>query len=1105
MNTIKKILTPLASLRITVVLLAASIILVFAGTLAQRTEGIWQVQHEYFYTWIAHIPFQNLLPFVKFNVPGSFPFAGGYLMTALLLVNLLAAHTVRFKLRWKRSGILMIHFGIILLLVGQLIAAGQVESQIFLANGQSTHWSQEGTGVHELAVVDTSPADHDNVVVVRDKLLERNVNRPIQNPKLPFDVTVLKYFPNSQKFGPFQKEGEALATAGHDAQVKIGGIPKITGTQMGEVPDQPSAFVRLSHAGKDLGTYLVSVLVDPQVVEVDGKKYEVSLRPERIYRPFTITLLKFSHDRYPGTDTPRNFSSLIRLDDPEHHVDREVLIRMNEPLRYRGETFYQQRFMMGDAGTILQVVRNPGWVMPYVACAIGGLGMVVHFGLMLINFLRKRLKAPTGMQDPIAARQGARSAADGKARKGKNGKSGTASDRDSYTLQPTRGWSGMSALAAAVAAALCILMVGVFAIPKPYKSTSGADLETWAHLPVLVDGRVMPVDSFARASLKIVRGHDTFIDNDGKEQPAIVWLADVLSGNERGRNEKVFRLDHPQIKGLLELTPENGPKDDKGEPKYKLSDKYFSANELFPTQASWKKLRDQAEQAFAVGDKDRDPYQRKVVELWRHVMLYSRLSRASDLAILYHDATALEEQLRPIAGSLSAAGSIDKLTPEQQDLIARFQLVFQEIDKATEYYAQPDGKKDDLFFGAPRAANEEWAPLALSMRAYRQTHQLPASVKSWLVMLDDLRQDKADAFNVELAGYAKSVDNAAAHAGVDAGKSDFEVFYNRFDPFYQAIILYVIAFILVCVSWLAWQRPLWSATFAVVGVAYVLHTFGILARMHISGRPPVTNLYSSAVFIGWGAVLLCVGLELVYRKGIGFAAAAAIAVVTLLIAGGLAVDDAFARNEGDTMAPLQAVLDTNLWLATHVVCVTLGYASTFLAGILGIGYVLGGLTTESLDSDARKELNRMIYAIVCFAMLFSFVGTILGGIWADQSWGRFWGWDSKENGAVLVVIWNALILHARWGGLVRERGVAVMAIFGNIVTAWSWFGTNMLGVGLHSYGWMAAAALWLGLFVLSQILIVGLGLLPLSAWKSYAASKPPPVPPRAKPVKAVPI
>jgi ABC-type transport system involved in cytochrome c biogenesis permease subunit len=251
-----------------------------------------------------------------------------------------------------------------------------------------------------------------------------------------------------------------------------------------------------------------------------------------------------------------------------------------------------------------------------------------------------------------------------------------------------------------------------------------------------------------------------------------------------------------------------------------------------------------------------------------------------------------------------------------------------------------------------------------------------------------------------------------------------------------------------------------------------------LARMFLEGRPPVTNLYSSALFIGWGAVVLGLILERIYRDGIGTVVASAIGFVTQIIAHNLALG-------GDTMEMLRAVLDTNFWLATHVVVITLGYASTFFAGFLAILYIIRGVFTRTLQPTTARSLTRMVYGIVCFATLFSFVGTILGGIWADQSWGRFWGWDPKENGALIIVLWNVVILHARWGGLVRERGLMNMAVFGNIVTSFSWFGVNMLGIGLHSYGFMDAAFYWLMLFVTSQLLIIGLGLLPARFWASF--------------------
>jgi ABC-type transport system involved in cytochrome c biogenesis permease subunit len=182
----------------------------------------------------------------------------------------------------------------------------------------------------------------------------------------------------------------------------------------------------------------------------------------------------------------------------------------------------------------------------------------------------------------------------------------------------------------------------------------------------------------------------------------------------------------------------------------------------------------------------------------------------------------------------------------------------------------------------------------------------------------------------------------------------------------------------------------------------------------------------------------------------------------LLIAYALAAD-------GDTFTVLQAVLDTQFWLATHVVCITLGYATTFAAGLLGVIYLLCmGWRYPALG----KAMTSMIYGTLCFAIFFSFVGTVLGGLWADDSWGRFWGWDPKENGALIIVLWNALILHARWGGMIRQRGLAVLAVIGNITTSWSWFGVNELGVGLHSYGFTEGVLRNLGLFVVSQLVIV---------------------------------
>ena len=390
---------------------------------------------------------------------------------------------------------------------------------------------------------------------------------------------------------------------------------------------------------------------------------------------------------------------------------------------------------------------------------------------------------------------------------------------------------------------------------------------------------------------------------------------------------------------------------------------------------------------------------------------------------------------------------------------------------------------DGLYLSPPLAADAKWQTVAEASQGNTDPNKMNAGLRSVLTMLGAYHQNDPDTFNATAAGYVGYLKPKMPDV---MNRVSFEYWFNRIDPFTAAIFLYVFILLLVIFSWIG-ARPMLLRTALWLQIAtLVVHTVGLASRIYISGRPPVTNLYSSAIFIAWGAAVMCLALELIYRNGMGAIAAAIInGFLSLIIADNIAITS----ENGDTMHMLRAVLDTNFWLATHVVCVTLGYAATFLAGVLAVVYIVRGVFTRSLSADAGKELYRMVYGILGFAMLFSFVGTVLGGIWADQSWGRFWGWDPKENGAVLIVIWNALILHARWGGLVKARGVMNLAIFGNVVTSWSWFGTNMLGVGLHSYGFMESEAMALVAWVFLQLILIGIGSLPLG-WRVRFAESP---------------
>jgi hypothetical protein len=395
---LKKMLGPLASLRLTVILFSLALVLVFCGTLAQVEMGIWTAVNEYFRSAYVWIPFQLFVRFgqvffgipTSAHLPGSFPFPGGWLIGGLLLANLLAAHAVRFKMTWKRSGILMLHAGLIVLMLSELVTGlFAIEGNMTIEQNGSANFIEEQRAT-ELAMVDPSDSKTDAVVVVPDRFLKKR--GLIQHEELPVDIEVLHFMRNSELPKEIPAGADNPATAGAGRSVVALERREVSGTSTEQKVDLPSAYVNFKNkdSGESIGTYLVSLWLNPQPLVVNGRAYEVSLRFKRTYKPYTIHLIKFSHDLYVGTETPKNFSSLVRLDDPTRGDHREVLIYMNEPLRYRGETFYQSSFLPGDKGTILQVVRNPGWLMPYIACTMVSLGMIFHFSLHLVGFLRLR-------------------------------------------------------------------------------------------------------------------------------------------------------------------------------------------------------------------------------------------------------------------------------------------------------------------------------------------------------------------------------------------------------------------------------------------------------------------------------------------------------------------------------------------------------------------------------------------------------------------------------------------------------------------------------------------------------------------------------------------
>jgi ABC-type transport system involved in cytochrome c biogenesis permease subunit len=598
--------------------------------------------------------------------------------------------------------------------------------------------------------------------------------------------------------------------------------------------------------------------------------------------------------------------------------------------------------------------------------------------------------------------------------------------------------------------------------PKP---KNGFDIAGFGRLPVLLDGRIQPLDSVARNALLSISGKSIVRISNAPPVSAAEWLLDTMTQPKVADGLKFFRIQHPDLEGLF------------GSQNAGLE--YYSfdemTNQIEQLQVQSSNLAE-AERGKADAVKLRTPFQRDLMHLVNSMVLYNRLKNSlepegtrdfTDELQVYQDSI--------VPGKLALQQSEEGKTANEEDLnrIAAFFRRYGEVSKLADPLIIPP------LPGQPRTA---WSDIGTNLLAALRDGEISPPAKFYAAMSTAYKNDQPADFNRAVAGYRVWLQGNDLSTVLQKGDQEF--FFNQIEPFYKAMVIYVAALVLGCLFWINLSEWVRRSGFSLLVLAFVIHTIGLFFRMYLEGRPPVTNLYSSAIFIGWGSCLLGMILEKIYKGAIGLVVAGFIGFVTLIIAHHLALS-------GDTMEMLQAVLDTNLWLSTHVVVVTTGYASMFVAGLLAIIYIVRGFFTRTLTTATAQALGRMVYGIVCFATLFSFVGTILGGIWADQSWGRFWGWDPKENGALLIVLWNAVTLHARWGGMIKERGLMAMAVFGNIVTSFSWFGVNMLGIGLHSYGWMDKAFPWLMAFDASQVALIILALLPPRFWASFKEKLPP--------------
>ena len=606
-----------------------------------------------------------------------------------------------------------------------------------------------------------------------------------------------------------------------------------------------------------------------------------------------------------------------------------------------------------------------------------------------------------------------------------------------------------------------ILTISILIVARAFKPVTyhslGFDIATFSELPVQVGGRIKPLDSVARNTLLVLANRQKVITPEEITLSPIEWFMDLTMRPEIADTYKVFKIEFPDDLGLVGLAQ-------KGQ-------RHYSFNELTPY---FKEILARY-QEINPEPKKRTSYEQQIAELNDGLTLYNRVMH-----------------------SLSPIGKperLDRLVDEYQTYIASIQPGLDELRKqqaGEDYDAEKLARMiyfcDDYLElsqtahlriippPAPVDPLDDWKNVGLELLDVMRGDSLSPYINGYAGLTMAYRQNQPEIFNQTIQELRQRF---IADFPDEIDRLHFERLFNQIQPFYLSMLLYLLVFLIVCFAWLYWPETLNKAALQVLLLSLFIHTFGLVARMYIQGRYGVfvTNLYSSAVFVGWGAVLLGVVLEKFFRNGIGAAMAALVGFCTLIVAHHLSMS-------GDTLEMMRAVLDSNFWLATHVTVITLGYSAMFFAGALAIMFTLQGLFSKSFNKQSAKSLSGMVYGIICFGTLFSLVGTILGGIWADQSWGRFWGWDPKENGALMIVIMGAIYLHARWGGICKERGLMALAICGNIVTAWSWFGTNLLGVGLHAYGFTTSGAAWTIGFALSQLALISLALLPWQFWRS---------------------
>ncbi|MCP4849651.1 MAG: cytochrome c biogenesis protein CcsA [Verrucomicrobiaceae bacterium] len=645
-----------------------------------------------------------------------------------------------------------------------------------------------------------------------------------------------------------------------------------------------------------------------------------------------------------------------------------------------------------------------------------------------------------------------------------------------------------------------------------YERWDAQIVELFGSLPVLEEGRLKPIETVARYKLLRMNSSKSLRLPVGGEKlkiSATEWMLDCLFRPELAKKIPVFKVNNPDVLINLGLEPHHSPRerysyeefssvvDPEGMPKV--------LRRLSELTNAYSKVLDDPEREQEAKQLRRDPVKAGTLSLKTNMNEFEWLVNTLNFA---RDGLGVDlgeispEFVKTGTGKTSVSYFLEvfdkvrevaRLPDGGEAFVAKLNTVFSILERDT----MTAGIKDNssmtslAMFPPISRDDEEWVKPGyiieqLTFKVDELSDIDKALFTRWampkikalerLAGAVDSETEKVNSqiFLSELDSLHKNI-VSEAEARSEYSKVKLEMFNNRAGLFHWALGFYFLAFLLIAFTWLApasaFARFASLGVWAMTGVATIALIAGIILRSVMLGRPPISTLYETIPFITASAVLLCLFIEVFDRKKI------ALAVATLLGVGGMFLAMRFELKEArDTLKVLEAVLRSNFWLATHVIAINIGYAAALLAGAIGHIYIFAALFGVK-NRDFLKAVTRMVYGVSCFGLVFALVGTVLGGVWANDSWGRFWGWDPKENGALMICIGILVMLHARMGGLIKDLGISMFAVFVSIITVFSWWHVNQLETGLHSYGFTDGIMFWLYLTYGIEFSVIALGVI----------------------------